>query len=82
MISSETEARLAKFVCFAASLGLTLFGITLTYLGFVMPGLMWCSNFADTEMISLVICVVVGGAGLVLCSFGLIVLVQAIKLEF
>ncbi len=80
MISTETEAKLAKFVCFAASLGLTLFGITLAYLGFVMPGLMWCSNFANTEMITIVICVAVGVAGLVLCRFGLKVLLKAIRL--
>lgn len=81
MIADVTGTRLAKFACFGVSLGLTLFGITLAYLGFVMPGLMWCSNFTSTEMISLLICVVVGVAGIVVCLVGFIVLLKAIRLE-
>lgn len=76
---SEVRVLVAKLFYFVAALALTLFGISLAYLGFVMPGLLWCSNFVSNEMISLVFCVFVGTIGVILCLFAFIVLLWAVK---
>lgn len=63
---------------FVLSLAVTLVGEFLAWLGFVYPGLIWCSNFVNTEMISLVVVTFVGVIGLFIMASGFVMFCQNI----
>ncbi len=65
---------------FIAALGFTIPGIMLSFLGFIFPGILWCSNFASNESITLVLAFFVGMFGVSLWTVGIFCL-YAIKAE-
>lgn len=71
----------AKFCFFAIAVCISWIGAGLAYLGFVLPGLLWCSNFVSNESISLMFVFIVGCFGVAVWGAGLAVLCMIMTVE-
>jgi hypothetical protein len=70
-----------KFSYFVAAVWISWIGAGLAYLGFVLPGLLWCSNFVSNESISLMFVFIVGCVGVAVWGAGLGVLCLIMTVE-
>ena len=64
---------LLKTTALGISAGISIVGLLLAWLGFICPGLLWCSNFTNTESISLVVAYFVGCLGVSILSAGFVI---------